>query len=78
MATGQLMEKLLVESVTFFSTACGHENITSDELVNNLAVSGHTAKSNVDVAFKLDGHLGDSETHTYSFSKKLNQMKAAK
>lgn len=58
-ATGQFMEKLLVERVAFFSTACGHENVTSDELMNNLTVSGHTAKSNVDVALKLYGHLGD-------------------
>lgn len=63
MATGQLMEKLLVERVAFLSTACGHENVTSDELMNNLTVGGHTAKSNVDVAFKLYGHLG-IEKHT--------------
>lgn len=58
-ATGQLMEKLLIERVAFFSNACGHENVTSDELMNNLAVGGHAAKGNVDVALKLDGHLGD-------------------
>lgn len=64
-ATSQLMEKLLVERVAFFSTACGHENVTSDELMNNLAVGGYTAKSNVDVALKLYGHLGDWETHIF-------------
>lgn len=65
-ATGQLMEKLLIERVAFFSNACGHENVTSDELMNNLAVGGHAAKGNVDVALKLDGHLGDWETHKHS------------
>lgn len=59
MAPGQLMKKLLVERVAFFSTACGHENVTSDELMNNFTVSGHTTKSNVDVALKLYGHLWD-------------------
>lgn len=59
MATGQLMKKLLVERVAFFSTACGHENVTSNELMNNFTVGGHAAKSNVDVALKLYGHLWD-------------------
>lgn len=59
MATGQLMEKLLVKRVAFFSAACGHENVTTDELMNNLTVGGHTAKSDVDVALKLYGHLRD-------------------
>lgn len=59
MTTGQLMEKLLVERVAFFSTARGHENVTTDKLVNNLTVGGHTAESNVDVALKLYRHLGD-------------------
>lgn len=64
MATSQLMEKLLVERVALFTTACQHENIASDELVDNLAVGGHTAKSNIDFAFELDGHLEESETCT--------------
>lgn len=58
------MEELLVERVALFTTACRHENIASNELVDNFAVGGHTAKSNIDFAFKLDGHLDESETHT--------------
>lgn len=56
-ASGQLVEKLLIERVALLTTARGHENVASNELVNNFAVGGHTAKSNVDVAFKLYGHL---------------------
>lgn len=59
MATGQLLKKLLVQRVAFFSTACRHENVASDELMNNFTVGGHTAKSNVDVTLKLYGHLWD-------------------
>lgn len=70
------MEKLLVERVAFFSTARGHENVTSDELMNNFTVGGHTAKSNIDVALELYGHLGDGETPKHYFSKKCNQIKA--
>lgn len=62
------MEKLLVERVTLFTTARRHENIASDELVDNFAVGGHTAKSNIDFAFKLDGHLDESETHMDYFN----------
>lgn len=57
MAPGQLVEKLLVEFVAFLATARGHEDVASDEFMNNFAVGSHTAKRNVDVAFKLDGHL---------------------
>ncbi len=63
MATGQLVEKLLIERVALLTTACRHENVASDELVNDFAVGGHAAKSNVDVSFKLYGHLEESETH---------------
>lgn len=63
MSAGQLVEKLLVESVGLRTTACWHENVASDELVNDFAVSSHTAKSDVDVAFKLYGHLEESDTH---------------
>ena len=64
MATGQLVEKLLVERVALCTTASRHENVASDELMNNFAIGSDTAKSNVDVAFKLYGHLEESETHT--------------
>lgn len=61
-AAGQLVEKLLVERVTFFTTACWHEDVAADEFVHNFAVGGHAGKSNVHVAFKLDGHLEESHT----------------
>lgn len=64
MATGQLVEKLLVERVALLATARRHEDVASDELVDNFAVGGHAAKSNVDVAFKLYGHLEESETQS--------------
>lgn len=63
MATGQLVEKLLIERVALLTTARRHENVASNEFVNDFAVGGHATKSNVDVAFKLYGHLEESETH---------------
>lgn len=62
-AAGQLVEKLLIESVALRTTACRHENVSSNKLMNDFAVSSHTGKSNVDVAFKLNSHLEESETH---------------
>lgn len=64
MAPSQLVEKLLIERVALLTTACRHENVASDELVNDFAVGGYAAESDVDVAFKLYGHLEESETHT--------------
>lgn len=61
-ATGQLVEKLLIERVGLLTTACRHENVPSNKLMNNFAVGSHAAKSNIDVAFKLYGHLEESET----------------
>lgn len=66
-ATGQLVEKLLVKRVALFTAARQHEYVSSDELVDNFTVGGHAAKSNIDVAFKLYGHLEESETHTNNF-----------
>lgn len=63
MAAGQLVEKLLIKRVALCTTASRHENVASNKLMNNFAVGSHAAKSNVDVAFKLYGHL--SETHTH-------------
>lgn len=57
MTASELVEKLLIERVALLTTACRHENVASNELVNNFAVGGHAAKSNVDVSFKLYGHL---------------------
>lgn len=62
MAAGQLVEKLLVERVAFFTTACWHEDVAANEFVHNFAVGGHAGKSDVNVAFKLNGHLGESHT----------------
>lgn len=56
-AAGQLVEKLLIERVALRTAACRHEDVASDKLVNDFAVGGHAAKSDVDVAFKLYGHL---------------------
>lgn len=57
MATSQLVEELLIECVTLLTTARRHEDVASNKLMNNFAVSSDAAKSNVDVAFKLNGHL---------------------
>lgn len=65
MAAGQLVEKLLIEHVALFMTACRHENVASNKLMNDFAVGSHAAKSNVDVAFKLYGNLEESETKKY-------------
>lgn len=56
-ATGQLVEELLIERLALLTTACRHENVASDELVNDFAVGCHAAKGNVDIPFKLNGHL---------------------
>lgn len=63
MAACQLVEELLVERLTLFTTACWHKNVASNKLMNDFAVSSHTAESNVDIALKLNGHLG-SQKHT--------------
>lgn len=62
MAAGQLVEKLLIERVALCTTACRHENVASDKLMDDFAVGSHAAKSNVDVAFKLYGHLEESQS----------------
>lgn len=67
MAAGQLVEELLVERVAFFTTACWHEDVATDEFVHNFAVGGHAGKSNVNVAFKLNGHLEESRTKKYDY-----------
>lgn len=71
-ASGQFVEKLLVECVALCTTARQHENVTSNELMNNFAVGGDTAESNIDVAFKLYGHLEESKTHTHKNSIDIN------
>ena len=66
MASGQLVEQLLIERVALLTTACWHENVASNELMNDFAVSGHTTKGNVDVAVELYGHLEETEAQTKS------------
>lgn len=61
MATGQLVEELLIECVALLTTPRRHEYVTSNELMNNFAVSSHTAEGNVHVPFKLNGHLEDQK-----------------
>jgi len=56
-STRQLVEQLLVEGVGLLAIPRRHEDVAADELVNNLAVGGHTAEGDVHVAVKLDGHL---------------------
>lgn len=63
MAAGQLVEEFLVERVALLTTARRHENVASNKLVNDFAVSGYAAEGNVDIALKLNGHLEGSETH---------------
>lgn len=57
MAPSQLMEELLIERVALLTAARRHENVASDELVNNFTVSRYAAEGDVHVPFKLDGHL---------------------
>lgn len=57
MASGQLMEELLIERVALLTAARRHENIASNELVNNFTVSRHATEGDVHIPFKLDGHL---------------------
>lgn len=65
-AAGQLVEKLLIQRAALLTTARRHENVASNELVNDFAVGGDTAKSDVDVAFKLYGQLEETGTHTHT------------
>ena len=57
MATGQLVEELLIECVTLLAVARRHEDVASDKFVNNFTVCGHTAEGDIHVAIKLNGHL---------------------
>ena len=57
MATGQLVEELLIECVTLLAVARRHEDVASDKFVNNFTVGGHTAEGDIHVAIKLNGHL---------------------
>lgn len=57
MASGQLMEELLIERVTLLTAARRHENVASNELMNDFTVSRYAAEGDVHVPFKLDGHL---------------------
>ena len=61
-AARQLVEQLLVEPVALLPRPRGHEDVASDELVDDLAVGRHAAEGNVHVTVKLDGHLESSET----------------
>ncbi|PWS20856.1 hypothetical protein DKP78_26615, partial [Enterococcus faecium] len=57
MASSEFVEELLIQRVALVTTAGRHEDVSADILVDDLAVCVHTAKSNVYVSIKLNGHL---------------------
>lgn len=57
MASSEFVEELHVQGVTLVTASSGHEDVSADVLVDNLAVGVHTAKSDVYVSIKLNGHL---------------------
>lgn len=57
MASGEFVKQLLIESLTWLSVAGRHEDVASDVLVHNLAVSSHAAESNVYIAVELNSNL---------------------
>lgn len=75
MASGQFVEKFLIERVALGTTARRHEDVASNELVNNLAVGGDAAKGDIDVAFKLYGNLGESKTHSINMNGEFLEVK---
>lgn len=74
-ASGQFVEKFLIERVALGTTARRHEDVASNELVNNLAVGGDAAKSDIDVAFKLYGNLGESKAHSVNMNGEFLEVK---
>lgn len=62
MSARKLVEQLLVEDLALLATPCRHEDVAADELMDNLAVSGHTAEGDVHIAVKLNGHLEKWDT----------------
>lgn len=65
-STSQFAKEVLVQRVAFLTTACWHEDVAADELVNYFAVGGHTAERDVNVSFKLYSHLeGSDEKDTH-------------
>lgn len=63
MASGEFVEEFLIQGVALVTATGRHEDVSANILVDNLAVSVHTAKSNVYVSIELNGHLekADSE-----------------
>lgn len=68
MASSEFVEELLIQCVALVTAAGWHEDVSANILVDDLAVSVHTAKSDVYVSIKLNGHLStekaDSEYQT--------------
>lgn len=73
-ATGQLVEQLLIERFALLPTACRHENVASDKLMNDFAISGHTAEGNVHIPFKLNGHLEEMKMNTKEMQSYLEKV----
>lgn len=57
MASSEFVKQLLIESATWLPVACRHEDVASDVLVHNLAVSGHTAEGNVYISVEFNSNL---------------------
>lgn len=57
MASSEFVEELLIQGITLVTAAGRHEDVSTNILVDDLAVSVHTAKSDVYVSVKLNGHL---------------------
>lgn len=75
MASGEFVEKLLIQCVTLFSCARRHEDVAPNVLVHYLTVCIHTTEGYVDVAVKLDGHLEERENKiSYSIVQHITEM----
>jgi len=57
MAACQFVKQLLVQGVTLLSSSCRHEDVAADVLMDNLTICSYTAKCDVHIAIKLNGHL---------------------
>ena len=53
----QLVEQFLVEVLVGLFAAHGEEDVSADELVDDLAIGGETLENDVLIILKLDHHM---------------------
>lgn len=56
-ASSQFMEELLVKLLIAFFTSHGEENVSTDELVDDLTIRGQTLKDDILIILKLYHHM---------------------